>query len=90
MGLAHPVPSIRLKTHRRGFQDYEYFRLVERTGRSEQADRFATSIVHAVPFGRASIGNTEIWSNNPEKWDAVRIEMGRLLNSTWPRGIPAE
>jgi len=90
MGLAHPVPSIRLKAHRRGFQDYEYARMVERTGRNEQADRFVDSIIHAVPFGRASIGNTEIWSNNPEKWDAVRTEMGRLLNSTWPRDIVPE
>lgn len=33
MGRSHPVPSIRLKAHRRGFQDYEYFWLLERAGR---------------------------------------------------------
>lgn len=82
MGLAGPVPSIRLKAHRRGFHDYEYFWLLAQSGRREEADRLVDSIVHSVPFGRASVGNTEIWSNHPEAWDAVRIRIGELLDAS--------
>lgn len=81
MGLSQPVPSIRLKAHRRGFQDYEYFWLLNRANRRQQADRFVDSIVHSVPFGSAAVGNTEIWSNDPEAWDAIRVRIGRLLDA---------
>ena len=77
-----PVASIRLKAHRRGFQDYEYFWLLSRqSGEKKAADAKVKSIIHSHPFGNPSHLKTEIWKNNPEAWDAVRIEIGRLLHA---------
>ena len=81
IGLKGPVPSIRLKTHRRGFQDHEYFWMLKEAGKGEMADRLVDSIIHATPFGKPGVGNTEIWKNNPEAWDAVRIRIGDLLHA---------
>ena len=81
VGIDGPVPSIRLKAHRRGFHDYEYFWLLKQAGKGELADQLVNSIVHGLPFGRASVGNVEIWKNNPEAWDAVRIKAGEILHA---------
>jgi len=82
IGRVGPVPSIRLKAHRRGFQDYEYFWLLQQAGKSDAADEVVDGIVHTPPFGQESVGNTEIWRNNPEEWDAARIRAGELLAAT--------
>ncbi len=66
IGSPGPVPSIRLKALRRGLQDYEYFAIGD-------------SVFKAVPFGRQSVGNTEIWRNNPDAWDEARTKAGELL-----------
>ena len=87
MGLPGPVPSIRLKTLRRGLQDYEYFWLLREAGRDGDADQLVDGIIHTVPFGEASVGNTDIWKNDPEAWEAVRIRAGQLLNGT---SLPAK
>ncbi len=79
MGLPGPVPSIRLKAHRRGFQDYEYLWLLGQAGRTAEADRLVDSIIHATPFGQQCVGNIEVWRNNPEAWDAARVQAGELL-----------
>ena len=81
MDLPGPVPSIRLKAHRRGFQDYEYFWLLKQAGKGDQADELVNSIIHGMPFGFEAAGNTEIWKNNPEAWDAVRIKIGEMLDA---------
>jgi hypothetical protein len=81
MGLSGPIPSIRLKAQRRGFQDYEYFWLLQQASRGEEADRLVNSVIHTAPFGEASIGNTEIWKNNPEAWDQARVKAGEMLGS---------
>jgi hypothetical protein len=80
MGLRGPIPSVRLKAHRRGFQDYEYFWLLAKSGRREEADRLVNSILRSTPFGPDSVGETEIWSNHPEAWDAARLLAGQLLD----------
>ena len=82
IGLDQPVPSIRLKALRRGFQDYEYLWLLAESGRSADARRIADSIIHAQPFGQASVGNVEIWKNDPEAWLAARLETGELLSKS--------
>ena len=40
-GYDGPIPSIRLKTMRRGLQDFEYLRLIEKSGRKTRADLVA-------------------------------------------------
>ncbi|KKK97272.1 hypothetical protein LCGC14_2654400, partial [marine sediment metagenome] len=79
-GSTGPVATIRLKGHRRGFQDYEYFWLLAKAGKGKAADELVDGIVHAEPFGAASVKNVEIWKNNPEAWDEVRIQAGRMLH----------
>ena len=46
----------------------------------ETADKMVEGIVHAEPFGKASVQDVEIWKNNPEAWDEVRIQAGRMLH----------
>jgi len=79
IGSPGPVPSIRLKAHRRGFQDYEYFWLLREAGKEKEAHEIVSSVICTAPFGEASVGNREIWGNNPEAWDAARIRAGELL-----------
>ncbi len=85
IGRADPVPSIRLKAHRRGFQDYEYFWLLSQAGKARQADRLVDAVVRKFPFGRASIGNVEIWRNDPSAWDAARLRAGKALHAAQAR-----
>jgi hypothetical protein len=80
VGSPDPIPSIRLKAHRRGFQDYEYFWLLREAGMGDQADELVNSIIHTTPFGQVNWGNIDIWRNNPEQWDAMRIRAGELLH----------
>ena len=80
IGSPDPIPSIRLKAQRRGFQDYEYFWLLREAGRGKEADALVNSILRAIPFGEASIGNTEIWWNDPEAWDRARVRAGEMLS----------
>jgi hypothetical protein len=81
VGSPDPIPSIRLKAHRRGFQDYEYFWLLQQAGREADADEAVDSIIHTTPFGEASIENTEIWRNDPEVWDRARLQLGEKLHA---------
>ncbi len=80
IGTTDPVPSIRLKAHRRGFQDYEYLWMLADSGREAEADGIVDSIIHALPFGRQSVGNTEIWKNDPQAWEQARSQAGDLLS----------
>jgi len=79
VGLDEPVASIRLKALRRGLQDYEYLWLLDQAGRGDRARELVDRVIHTQPFGKASIGNVEIWRNNPEAWLAARIEAGNAI-----------
>jgi hypothetical protein len=48
-------------------------------------------VIYKRPFGEASILDTEIWKNDPDEWERVRIEAGQELarrsrKKSW--GIP--
>jgi hypothetical protein len=80
MDYRQPIPSIRLKAQRRGLQDFEYFWLLARKdGGKEAADKLVNTIVYKRPFGKDAMLDVEIWKNNPEEWDRVRIEAGEKL-----------
>lgn len=80
MGYPQPIPSIRLKAQRRGLQDYEYFWLLaEKTGAKEAPDQLVNRVVYKRPFGPRAMLDTEIWKNNPDEWEAARIEAGMKL-----------
>jgi hypothetical protein len=80
IGSPGPIPSIRLKAQRRGFQDYEYFWLLREAGRGREADALVDEVIHTTPFGEASIGNMEIWKNDPDRWEDARLRAGELLH----------
>jgi hypothetical protein len=79
MGYNEPIASVRLKAMRRGLQDYEYFRLLAAKEGKAAADELVDSIVYKRPFGERAMRDTEIWRNNPEQWDKVRIEAGSRI-----------
>jgi hypothetical protein len=37
------------------------------------------SIVYKRPFGKRAMLDTEIWRNNPEEWDKIRLRIGEQL-----------
>ncbi len=77
MGYREPVASIRLKSLRRGLQDYEYLWLLEQqTGGKEASDRLVNGIVYKNPFGQSSIGDAGIWKRNPDEWEKARLAAG--------------
>jgi hypothetical protein len=80
MDYKEPIPSIRLKAQRRGLQDYEYFWLLtKKLGSRKRADDLVNQIVYKRPFGVAAMRDIEVWKNNPEEWDKVRIAVGDQL-----------
>ena len=82
MDYHEPIPSIRLKAQRRGLQDFEYFWLLaEKTANKRAADELVNSVVYKRPFGPKAMLDTEIWKNNPEEWDRVRIAVGDRIAS---------
>jgi hypothetical protein len=82
MGYKKPLPSIRLKSMRRGLQDYEYFWLLSQARSRNAADAIVNSIIYKDPFGQSAMLDTEIWKNNPDEWEAARIEAGSLIAGT--------
>lgn len=42
-GYDGPIPSVRLKTMRRGLQDFEYLRLAEKSGKKSRQELIALS-----------------------------------------------
>ncbi|MDB5249241.1 MAG: hypothetical protein JWQ40_3635 [Segetibacter sp.] len=75
-------PSIRLKTMRNGVQEYEYMKMLAAIDKNE---KHVSSIVNDVinkPFGNNAVGNLNIWSYDPQKWDESRIKLGELINES--------
>ncbi len=80
MDYRQPIASIRLKAQRRGLQDYEYFWLLaQKTGGKQAADELVNRIICKRPFGKSAMLDIEIWKNDPDEWDKVRIAAGEWL-----------
>jgi hypothetical protein len=73
-GISEPITSVRLKSFRRGAQDFEYLRLLEgsagRSAAMKMLDTVMGPCLHEPgrPYGAA--GN---WSHNPEDWNRMRL-----------------
>ncbi len=73
-GITEPVASIRLKSFRRGAQDYEYLRLLEQAAGRDAAMKALDSVMGRClhepgrPYGAAGD-----WSHNPEEWNRMRL-----------------
>lgn len=81
-GITEPVASIRLKSFRRGAQDYEYLRQFEQVAGRPTALKILETVMGPClyeprrPYGAA--GN---WSHNPEDWNRMRLEVLKKLAS---------
>jgi len=81
-GYNEPIPSIRLKSTRRGLQDYEYFWLLaEKTGDAQTAHDLVDAIIYKTPFGHEASNDPEMWRNDPAEWEKVRIQIGDMIAS---------
>jgi hypothetical protein len=82
-GIDEPVASIRLKSFRRGAQDYEYLRLLEKVAGRNGAAKILNGVMGEClhrpnrPYGAAGD-----WSHNPEDWNHMRL---RILQALGPR-----
>jgi len=75
-GVAEPVASIRLKTFRRGAQDYEYLKILEAAAGRQAAERILTPVLrNALHRPGRSYGAAGDWSHNPEDWQRMRLDV---------------
>ena len=66
---------------RDGVQEHEYCRLLAEADKNRnRADSVVNSIIKK-PFGPISIGNLDVWSFDPEKWDRSRYAMGKMIEN---------
>lgn len=72
VGYTGIVPTIRLKALRDGVEDYEYFAILERRGKSAAADAMVTQLASSF-FS---------WEKNPAAYDAARAKLAALILST--------
>lgn len=74
--------SIRLKTMRNGVQEYEYMKILAALDKSDnRVNNIINSIINK-PFGDSAIGNLNVWSYDPGKWDKSRLQLGGLINQS--------
>lgn len=82
MGYDEPIASIRLKSTRRGLQDYEYFWLLSQLqGGMDGANEIVDAVIYKRPFGPSAMLDVEIWKNDPSVWEQGRLEAGELIES---------
>lgn len=76
-----PIPSMRLKSWRRGLQDAELAELARRNGREQAVDELLTEIV-PVALADAQDLNVETaqWSQNPADWIELKINLLQLAS----------
>jgi hypothetical protein len=73
-GIREPVASIRLKSFRRGSQDAEYLRLLEKAaGRGAAMKALAAVMGRSLHEPNRPYGAAGDWSHNPEEWNRLRL-----------------
>ena len=81
-GVLEPITSIRLKSFRRGSQDYEYLRLLSeknRDGRRKAEEIVQTVVFSALHKTKKDYGEKGDWSHNPEDWERARLALAEEL-----------
>jgi len=78
--ITEPVASIRLKSFRRGAQDYEYLRLLASvTDRATSAAILDPILPTALHRPERPYGDPGTWSHNPEDWERMRLAILREI-----------
>jgi len=68
-----PVPSLRLKLLREGFEDYEYLILYENISGGEKAQRMCAELVTTTLF----------WEHNSKKYHKARLLLGGQIEAVF-------
>jgi hypothetical protein len=76
-----PCPSIRLKTMRDGVQEYEYMKMLAAIDKNDQRVGSIINNIIGKPFGNNAVGNLNVWSYDPKKWDEARKQLGQMINN---------
>lgn len=81
--ITEPVASIRLKSFRRGAQDYEYLRLLQNVAGRQTALNLLSSVLgHCLYEPHRSYGEPGDWSHNPQDWNRFRVEVLEAIDRT--------
>jgi hypothetical protein len=80
MDSSRPIPGIRLKAHAEGCRITNISGcLAKKSSGKSTADELVNGIIYKRPFGKRSWLDIEIWKNNSEEWDKVRIAVGERI-----------
>ena len=72
-GVVEPVASVRLKSFRRGAQDYEYLRILETVAGRDAAEAILQPVLRkGLHRPGREYGAAGDWSHNPEDWERMR------------------
>lgn len=82
IGLSYPIPSIRLKSMRRGAQDYEYMWLLTQKNKGDrtEADKIVNTIINRA-LDKIYENDKETWSHDPTAWFNARMELLKKILS---------
>ena len=82
VGVAGPIPSLRLKALRRGAFDADYLNALAAAGRRERARAVAARVVGAA-LDRSSrrSGQPGEWSHDPDVWEQARRELASEIQA---------
>jgi hypothetical protein len=82
-GIIEPVASIRLKSFRRGAQDYEYLRLLEQAADRPAAMQMLDAVMgHCLYEPHRPYGAPGDWSHNPEDWNRMRMDVLKVIGES--------
>ncbi|MCX6907079.1 MAG: DUF4091 domain-containing protein [Verrucomicrobia bacterium] len=71
VGYKGIVPTIRLKALRDSIEDYEYLAILDRLGKSAEADKIVQAIAESF----------FTWDPNPAVWETARAKLAALIES---------
>lgn len=89
MGLDEPAASIRMKSLRRGSQDYEYFWILSQTGTAgkEMVEGAMRALLPGSIDDKAALGAPGMWVHDPDEWERARVKFGDAIERI--RAVPA-
>lgn len=81
LGLSYPIPCIRLKSMRRGAQDYEYMWLLTQKngGNRTETNKIVDTIINRA-LDKIHKNDKYTWSHNPMEWFNARIAMAEKID----------
>ena len=87
--LDHPLPSIRLKSWRRGIQDVEYLELLRQRGHGAFVAQLLARLLPRSVEGELRAGEPVSWPEDGERWVRTHQLLARVLREgSAPKTLP--